>query len=258
MATKAFFWALVILAGAVQPILLWLYFHRYGQRRERFVLLGTCLFAFSTLMPHAIRAQDCPKTMQDCPTKGCGGDPLLNVRKNRTDKPTKPEEWALSDIISLNEGSPTGWGGGNRKTRKSAKDLGEGTPLVVTGYLIHAQVWKTPETCNYLLKGTANNDFHLNLVERKGMAMNDSVVVEITPRLRPAGWKIEKLRPIPDEPLYVRVTGWLLFDSQHASFAPMPRGTAWEIQPVTNFEVCTAKSKSACDKGKGWKPLEEY
>jgi len=205
----------------------------------------------------------CPELLSDCPKEGCGGDPALNKLKNRIDKPAaaKVEEWKLSDIIDLNENSPQTWSKTN--SRKSLKTLGEGTPVIVKGLLVHAEPYRGGEGCNCGLKGNDNIDFHLNLVARKNDSRDDSVVVELTPRARLAGWTVPKLNKLGDmesAPAYVRVTGWLLFDSQHpsfANFAHLHRGTAWEVHPVTKFEVCTL-SKVKCDLGNGWKPLEQF
>jgi hypothetical protein len=202
----------------------------------------------------------CVSELSDCPLEGCGGDAELNEGKNRTDKPTpgEVEEWKLSEIVGLNEESPTSWS--SKNSRSTLQELGEGTPIVIKGWLINAHVTGAVETCNCKLKGQANNDFHLNLVARKTDPMKESVVVELSPRTRLAGWTIAKLRSLGDLDAelvtYVRVTGWLMFDSQHASFEHMPRATAWEVHPVTKFEVCTV-SKAKCEQGTGWKLLEE-
>jgi hypothetical protein len=133
--------------------------------------------------------------------------------------------------------------------------LGEGTAVEVKGWLINAHVTKTPETCNCYLKGPDNNDFHLNLVPRNNDMMSDSVVIELSPRSRHTKWKLTTLEALADTITYVRVTGWLMFDSAHANFSHMPRATSWEIHPVTKFEVCQ-NTKAKCDQGNGWKALE--
>jgi hypothetical protein len=83
--------------------------------------------------------------------------------------------------------------------------------------------------------------------------MTQSVVVEVTPRLqaimRNAGtdWTTKTLRK---EILHkwVKVLGWMTFDSQHANAAENTnpggannwRATAWEIHPVTDIQVAAA------------------
>jgi hypothetical protein len=208
----------------------------------------------------------CPTTLDACPPEGCGGDPALNSLKNRLDAPTDDdaEPWSLARIVKLNKRSPTGWS--KKNTRDILEDLGEGTPVSVKGWLVNAHV-STLETCNCKVSGTDNKDFHLNLTstkpdakkdpeEAKDEAMDRSVVVEMSPRSRRKDWVLTRLKALADVPTYVRVTGWLMFDSAHASFEHMPRASAWEVHPVTKFEVCV-ETKTKCDKGSGWKPLEE-
>ena len=197
----------------------------------------------------------CVATLAECPLIGCGGDPKLNSAKNRTDKPgaSDVEKWKLSQIIGLSSLSPASWSSG--KDRTDLVDLGEGTAVEVKGWLINVHVTKTPETCNCYLKGQANNDFHLNLVPRKNDSMQDSVVIELSPRSRHTNWKLATLEALADTITYVRETGWLMFDSAHANFSHMPRAMAWEVHPVTKFEVCQS-TKLKCDKGMGWKALE--
>ena len=204
----------------------------------------------------------CPTTLDVCPPEGCGGDPALNALKNRLDAPADGdvESWSLARVVGLNEESPTGWS--QKKSRDELKDLGEGTPVALKGWLINAHA-AALETCNCKVKGADNKDFHLNLVASKtdatgdhDEAMDKSVVVEMSPRSRHEGWVLTKLKALSDVPTYVRVTGWLMFDSAHANFGHMPRASAWEVHPVTKFEVCT-DTKAKCDKDVGWKLLEE-
>jgi hypothetical protein len=208
----------------------------------------------------------CPTTLGACPPEGCGGDPALNSLKNRLDAPADDDaqSWSLARIVKLNKRSPTGWS--KKNTRDLLEDLGEGTPVTVKGWLINAHAAEL-ETCNCKVTGAENKDFHLNLTsakpdakkdpeEAKDEAMDRSVVVEMSPRSRRKEWALTKLKALADVPTYVRVTGWLMFDSAHASFEHMPRATAWEVHPVTKLEVCV-ETKTKCDKGTGWKLLEE-
>ena len=198
------------------------------------------------------RREPCVQTLAQCDRDGCGGDPRLNEQKNRTDQATDPEPWTISQIVALNEESPTSWTSG--ADRGELEELGEGTPVRVSGYLIDAFVTRTPESTNCFLRGTENNDFHLNLVRRRDLDKSMSVVAEITPRLRRTGWTIGKLQALAEQTRYVRVTGWLMFDSAHPG-ASNHRATAWEIHPVTRFEVCTS-TVASCNAGSGWRPLE--
>jgi hypothetical protein len=76
------------------------------------------------------------------------------------------------------------------------------------------------------------------------------VIVEVTPRWRAmmaargVDWSTRTLRR-GYLGRWVRVTGWLLFDAEHANAAENTepgrarnwRATAWEIHPITSIEV---------------------
>ena len=197
---------------------------------------------------------DCPKSLLECPSEGCGRNPQLNKAKNRNDRPARAEEWSLHKIVSLNEKSPTSWP--RDRERSELARLGEGTPVTVKGYLIAAHL-TAPESANCYLKGSENQEVQLSLVEEKNRTRADAVILEVTPRLRPLGWTLAKLTALADETAYLRVSGWLLFDNVHAAAFNSVRATAWEIHPVTSIGVCM-QSPPACDADKGWLPLEEF
>ena len=93
-------------------------------------------------------------------------------------------------------------------------------------------------------------DIHLNVALRPDAPSREQVVVEITPRFRDAqaslgnDWSEENLkRTLLGR--WCSFEGWLLFDRSHAKESEnvMPgreenwRATAWEIHPVTNFQL---------------------
>jgi hypothetical protein len=104
----------------------------------------------------------------------------------------------------------------------------------------------------------ADGDIHLELAGRPPSreGTSDYVTAEITPagRARHPGWRYaalaEALRPSrgsgpwPDGPRRARLTGWLLYDHEfdRPGHTPRPtgagpRGTVWEVHPVTRVEV---------------------
>ncbi len=113
------------------------------------------------------------------------------------------------------------------------------------------------ESCNCNLKKTDNNDFHIVLVTRKNDPEERSLTAEISPRIRPAGWTIGKLRDLAEQKAFVRVTGWAMLDTQHVGDDVPRRRTHWEIHPVTKFEVCTS-TVTQCRQGNGWEDLEDF
>ena len=84
-----------------------------------------------------------------------------------------------------------------------------------------------------------DGDYHLVLATHANE--NDAskwVIAEVTPQWRKKSSSLSEdhLRTLFG--FKVRVTGWLYYDSNEKE--PDPRGTKWEIHPVTNLEVVQA------------------
>ena len=206
-------------------------------------------------------AKACRTSLDQCPDQGCGGgDAKLNVKKNRTDAPAGAiESWTFEEIMHVEDERPTSWQTGQDRT--VVEELGEDTPIALVGYMIGAHPG-SPETCNCKLSGEDNNDYHINLVEHKGDRSSSSVVVEMTPRVRlkHANWKLDKLTGRLDNsnPPVVRVTGYLLFDSEHVSRSGGERETIWEVHPVIKLEFCTSGDDPAtCESSGTWQSLDD-
>ena len=59
------------------------------------------------------------------------------------------------------------------------------------------------------------------------------------------GWTLSALQTLVKQGAQVRITGWRLYDYEHAGQLPghtknPTRSTLWEIHPITNIEVATA------------------
>jgi len=193
--------------------------------------------------------------ISQCSTDGCGGDKLLNRRKNLTAKPPQAdvEDWDFAKMKLVR--FPKSWVSGTKRTL--LKIWGEGTAIRISGFLKiakHYTIGKETSNCN--LKKEENNDFHLVLVERKNQGEKRSITAEITPRLRPDGWTFTKVNALAKARTYVRVTGYLMFDSEHAGSKIPVRLTHWEVHPVSSFDVCSL-TKEECDQGQGWIALKD-
>ena len=174
-----------------------------------------------------------------CPPGGDAIDSMgveLNRLKNRETKPDHVlVQGSLSKVLQL----------GDDYLRWSS-DVGVVIEAVVVG------VRSGPvESCNCHATADSLRDTHIELAmdvgERRGWRL---MVAEVTPRwrsvLRTRGedWSTEGLR-VRLLGRRVRVTGWMLFDLEHAgdsrNTAPRGRGnsraTAWEIHPVTAIEL---------------------
>jgi hypothetical protein len=93
-------------------------------------------------------------------------------------------------------------------------------------------------------------DIHINLALRLDAPVSEQVILEVTPELRKwaatRGWDWSEAK-LKEELVghWCSFEGWLFFDKYHAGEAEnlVPgrqgnwRATAWELHPVTNFQV---------------------
>jgi hypothetical protein len=200
------------------------------------------------------------KSIRDCPDEGNGGDPNLNRRKNIRSDNHSPIVRTISWMKSLPDPKNFQRGG----SRAELTRLGEGKKVTVVAYALVARKG-SKESCNCGLSAPKDTDNHIVLVDTtiKNPSLasdeSDSVTAEFTPRVRLdypglAGAKLQALIQ-PRGRRLVRVTGLLLFDSEHFLGRHLKRHSNWEIHPVTQLEYCVA---STCqDTGTvGWKSLE--
>ena len=180
---------------------------------------------------------------------GCGMDgsaktanlKKLNQMKNRY---AVPQDNQLDHSITLSAMLAPG----DDKTRWSSTSGAE-----VTGFILDVKPGGG-ETCNCGKTDAAHIDAHIELVlNSSDTAATQSVVVEVTPRLRAimgasgTDWSTKTLQK-QFRHKWVKVRGWMTFDSQHASAAENTnpggasnwRATAWEIHPVTDIQSVAA------------------
>jgi hypothetical protein len=116
----------------------------------------------------------------------------------------------------------------------------EGAAVQTVGYIVAIKPQKSnSESCNCGWHGEDATDWHIALVEHPGDGEKTSIVVEPTPRIKikHPKWTKKNLEPWLNEDLPVRISGWLLYDPQHANHLNKYRSTLWEIHPVTKIEV---------------------
>src|SRR4030095_422826 len=165
-----------------------------------------------------------------------------------------PENFTRSDFVTLL--FPAKWSMGQKRTL--LKDWGEGAPVVYAAYLLKVKHYAQGiEACNCNLKEDENNDFHLVTGHKKNTPEDDSITGEISPRFRPDGWTLKKLQELAKNKAYVRLTGYLMLDTQHLNSNSPARVTDWEIHPVTSFKVCTG-SVTSCKAGNNWQDLSDF
>jgi hypothetical protein len=222
----------------------------------------------------------CAKTIDDCPLQGCGTDfdPNLNRLKNITSIDGPATLRTLTWMKKLDDPENFKEGG----SREELTALGEGQEITVVAYLLVAKPELGGESCNCGLQTPAETDNHLVLVtgatvqkfpltgeeeaDKKVFHSREleSQTAEFTPRLRERGhpnFTREKAQPLIDktdeDALFVRVTGQLLFDSEHFISNPLVRVNNWEIHPVFKLEYCSQGDSCKANSDAGWKSLDD-
>jgi len=209
----------------------------------------------------------CRADIGHCPREGCSPDnhhdPELNKVKNIKSNNEPAEDRTLTWMISREQKvEDSGYTRGG--PRGVLTDLGEGTNIRVVGYLLAVKK-EHGESCNcYLDEVDVTTDNHLVLVNpqvikdiplpahasKKTLTAKfharewQSVTAEFTPRVRAEGHpnftsELQKmLNKTPQGALWVRMTGQLMFDSEHFHHNPLKRATSWEIHPIMKLEYC--------------------
>jgi hypothetical protein len=152
----------------------------------------------------------------------------LNTNKNRTDVPGD------SNYVDI------GW---NDLASLPSDRIGDfvSAPVRVVGFLSHkinVENSGSGESTNCHL--TANNevDWHIYLTSSPAEQISSAIIVETTPRTRPQHkWTMALLAPIVDSQTEVRISGWLMYDSEHVNVIGTQRATVWEVHPITKIEV---------------------
>ena len=221
----------------------------------------------------------CQPTLKDCPDEGCrtSFDPNLNRRKNIRSDDQSSSLRTLAWMKKLDD--PENFTQGDSREELAA--LGEGQSITVIAYLLAVKPELGGESCNCGLHTPEETDNHLVLVSRATVekfplssdrATNaaifhsrerESETAEFTPRVRlnHANFTREELQPLvnsaPQEALLVRVTGLLLFDSEHFIKNHLVRVNNWEIHPVLKLDFCSTGNKCKANSDTGWKSLDD-
>jgi hypothetical protein len=222
-----------------------------------------------------------------CQDTGCGTlDPLLNKQKNTTEgDPDTATDMTFAELASLPK-LVKGYKGIGAP-RKPLQDQGEGKMVRIVAWALDARPQKTTgkdkngnpkkgESCNCGFTGVddpENTDVHIVLVDDATLELTasddkstlklreaQSQTAEYAPRVRLAreeefdGGKLKKLiDPNHGGQLHVRVTGLLMYDSEHA-VGPFKllRHTDWEIHPVFRLEYCPDDKTCSADSDANW------
>jgi hypothetical protein len=110
---------------------------------------------------------------------------------------------------------------------------------------------KGPEPANCNSGSDTNYQIWLVATPEARGDLSGAIIMQITPRVRAnrSGWTIEKLVTLTTAGTRVRLSGWVVLDTDRADDVRKTRGTLWEIHPVMQFAVA---------KDGQWIRLEEY
>ena len=185
-----------------------------------------------------------------CGPAGSQPDYPLNRRKNRIDSGQYiPISWQT--LARLPFPRRVGYRFRNQWTSGETKEVArfEGAAIEVEGYITDLKL-ETPEPPNCYSTDPQDRDFHLWLTESPHQGKRESVVAEITPRIRVShtGWSEDRLRALVETQARVRLKGWLMLDQMHPESMPWTRFTLWEIHPIMVIDWKTTRGE--------WIPLD--
>jgi hypothetical protein len=182
----------------------------------------------------ALKPAPVDSTFDGCGAEGAQPDYALNRRKNRVDEGRYiVVPWRV--VARLPWPHTVAYRFRNQWTSRETRDVAryEGAAVQVEGYLSGYRL-EVPEPPNCYAREAAARDFHLWLADEPHRHERQSVVVEITPRVRALhrGWTAERIEALVQQQRRVRVSGWLLLDQMHPELIDVMRNTLWEIHPI--------------------------
>ncbi|MBI4429286.1 MAG: hypothetical protein HY562_09225 [Ignavibacteriales bacterium] len=196
------------------------------------------ILLLSALVAHLLEAQ---KIFNGCGMQGNAKHAKLKALNELKNRYTFPASGDFDKNITLDAILEPG----DDEARFSASKAAE-----VTGYVVAVKKGGI-ETCNCKAKSAEFRDAHIELVlnpSQKGKTRR--FIVEVTPRIRKKkaeqgkDWSTSELKSSILHK-WVKVQGWMFFDSEHWYNAHNTnedgdniwRATAWEIHPVTSIEI---------------------
>jgi hypothetical protein len=253
---------------------------------KRYLILHVVVFfgIYSTL--NAVEpCRDDYDGILDCPLEGCGGsrthpvDGKLNEKKNiRTAPEGAAKLMTIEELKEKPNPSRQRFRSDNRD-RSVLREMGEGDKIMVVAWLLTVRRGGL-ESCNCKIdlpepEKYVVRDNHMVLVDpslrRPTLARNEahSVAAEFTPRVKldhpnfgraildkliDENWTESKANPTGK--LKVRMTGVLMFDSEHYFGIPLERENDWEIHPVFKVEYCPEDESCTGESDDNWVDLD--
>jgi hypothetical protein len=181
--------------------------------------------------------------LANCPLEGDAKDAQAKVLNPLKRRMTTPKDSDIDTKMSLSAILAPG----EDKARWDQKKAG-----VVSGYVTDVKVGGI-ESVNCHTKDALYRDTHIEVVLNPGDGEDKYLIVEVTPQWREVmqkdgvDWTTTSLRKSL-KGRWVRFTGWLFYDAEHANAATNSggkahiwRATVWELHPITKIEVLPAK-----------------
>jgi Bacterial SH3 domain len=152
----------------------------------------------------------------------------LNNNKNRTDVPGD------SDYVDI------GWSDLANLPSDRVNDF-VSAPVRVVGFLSHkvnVENSGSGESTNCHFTADNEVDWHIYLTGSPAQQISMAIIVETTPRTRPQHqWTTGMLSALVNSSNQVRISGWLMYDSEHINVIGKQRATVWEVHPITKIEI---------------------
>jgi hypothetical protein len=205
------------------------------------------------------------KGITACPDTGCGSvDPNLNKAKNIPSVDGQAETMTIEEMKALADPVP-GYAIGDGRDKITA--LGEGRKITVMAWALVVRKGGA-ESCNCKLTAVKDTDNHIVLVDptvkNPTLAKNedDSETAEFTPRVRLEHPNLSRAKLSPlitagGNKLLVRITGQLMFDSEHSLGHHLKRHNNWEVHPISGLEYCPKAKKCTAGSNANWKDIEQ-
>ncbi len=247
-----------------------------------FLLISTILITAKAQEFAVTQQPNCAANLGVCPPVGCSSDnhhdPNLNILKNIISINTPITDRTLSWMKSRKNPEHLI----EKGERNELTNMGEGQQVRVVGYLLAVKPELGGESCNCYLRTAETTDNHLvlvtkNTIEKFPLPPNankstikavfkkreaESVTAEFAPRTRSdhPNFTFEKTQPLINTTaqgaLLVRITGQLMFDSEHFFRHKLPRVNNWEIHPIFRFEYCPKGKTCTAASNDNWVDID--
>lgn len=176
---------------------------------------------------------------EGCPAEGSGGDPALNLLKNRDRPPPIVEPITIGEILANHPSAAESARGPRHRWPASALTEvanWENRGVALEGSLLRVKQ-EGPESCN--CRDETKRDYHLWIAASAEDGRDRSVIAEVSPRLLPShpNWRLRILQRLAKDRAQVRISGWMMWDQEHPDQVGQTRGTQWEIHPIHKIEV---------------------